>query len=107
MIKNKYNNHYKWLEKHLPGIFEKAGVSWEDNIGIISSHGDKAYGYKDFWAAAGIHFFHGVALYLLSYCAPYSKTCRVLPHGGWCSPDQWVIVYYDEYKKFLPEIEEE
>jgi len=102
---NKFQSHYDWLEEHLPEIFRKAGIEWIPNVGIIVAHGDKAYGYQDRWEKAGIHFYHGVALYLLTYCKPYSSQCRVMANCGWYAPDQWVIDKYDAFKPILPPVD--
>jgi hypothetical protein len=101
---NKFRSHYDWLEKHLPEIFRKAGIEWAPNAGIIGAHGDKAYGYQDRWEKAGIHFYHGVALYLMTYCQPYSQTCRETLND-WVDPGQWVINNYKKLKHLLPAVE--
>ena len=91
-------NHYKWLEKHLPGFFEKLGVSFDMNAGIIGAHGDKCYCYRTSWEEAGIHFCHGVAMYLLTYVRPFAQEVRDTT-GGWVDPAKWVIENKD---RFLP-----
>ena len=99
-----YRSHYQWLDEHLPEIFRQAGINWDMNAGIISAHGDKAYGYQGKWEKAGIHFYHGVAIYLMTYCRPYSETCRETSNG-WVEVCQWVIDHYNELKHLLPPIE--
>lgn len=103
MFKFKYNSHYDWLNANLPTIFEKLGVSWDGNAGIVVAHGDKAYSYQDGWKEAGIHFFHGVAIFLLTYCRPYSKEVRDTDNG-WVPVDKWVIDNYERFKHALPKI---
>jgi len=97
----KKENHYDYLQKHLPEFFKAVGVSWDNNTGIISAHGDKAYGYKEKWEKAGIPFPQGVAIYLLSYCTPYAKEVRETSNG-WVAPKDWVIDNWDRFKRHLP-----
>jgi len=106
MEKVKYDNHYKYLERHLPEIFEKVGINWDWNKGIISAHGDKGYGYKNLWKEAEIEFPHAMAIYLISYCKPYSEEVRNTK-DGWIKPDQWVVDNYDRFKEFLSPNEHE
>jgi len=96
-------NHYDYLDQNLPGFFEKVGIDWESNRGIIVCHGDKAYSYRCQWEAAGIHFYHGVALYLLSYCYPFDLEVRETEQG-WVSPQDWVIQKYPQYQEYLPPV---
>lgn len=93
------DNHYKWLDHHLQTFFKALGVSCTN--GIIVAHGDKCYSYREEWEDAGIPFSHGVALYLLSYIHPYSKTCRET-EGGWIKPSDWVISNYTQLSSLLP-----
>ena len=82
----KYRSHYQWLEEILPKFFKDVGVDFDNNAGIICAHGDKAYGYESQWKAGGLHFYHGVAIYLLTYCRPYSQV----------DPGKWVLPRDDE-----------
>jgi hypothetical protein len=90
-------SHYKWLEIHLPSFFWNCGVPWQGNEGIITAHGDKCYSYRQKWLQAGIPFEHGVAVYLLTYCLPYSKEVRDT-EKGWVAPNDWVEKHY--YERF-------
>ncbi len=93
-------SHYNYLNRHLPGFFEAVGVEWKSNLGIITAHGDKAYGFRYEWEAAGIHFYHGVALYLLTYCYPFDLEVRETEQG-WVAPQDWVIQKYPQFRKLL------
>lgn len=77
--KYKYNSHYDWLYANLSSIFKKFGLNYNNNAGIIGAHSDKAYSYKHEWEEYSIHFFHGIAIYLLSYVQPYNKEvpCKI------------------------------
>ena len=98
-------SHYDYLEDHLLEIFECVGVNTDHyNKGMIGAHGDKAYGYKFDWNQAGIHFFHGVALYLLTYCHPFSCESRETDNG-WIDPGKWVIDNYERFKDCLPPVD--
>lgn len=105
--KNKVENHYTWLEQNLFPFLRKLGVS-EDviswNQGIISSHGDKCYGYRNYWKEKGVPFHHGVALYLLTYIHPWSEKVRATP-AGWVDPWRWVIDNYQRYEMALMAVE--
>ena len=94
----KFENHYIWLEKHLPKFLEKLGIDFNHCPGIIKAHGDKCYSYRYLWKGNNIPFSHGVALYLLTYLPPYSAEVRET-NKGWVAPNQWVI---DNYQEFLP-----
>lgn len=94
-------NHYKWLEKNLPTIFERLDLVYPP--GIIVSHGDKAYSFRHQWEDAGIHFYHGVAIYLLSYVHPFNKEVRETANG-WVDVCQWVINNKDRFVPLFPPI---
>jgi len=95
-------SHYDYLEEHLPDFFQKMGINWENNVGIIVAHGDKGYGYKDRWEKAGIPFHKGMAIFLLSYCNPYYKESRETPKG-WIDVCDWVINNKDRFLDYLPD----
>ena len=97
-------SHYDYLDEHLPAFFEAVGVAWEGNAGIVLAHGDKCYTYHYEWEEAGIPFAHGLAIYLLSYCYPYSQEVRETPDGGWVPPKDWVRANYDRFKAHLPQV---
>jgi hypothetical protein len=106
------DNHYKWLERNfepwLKTIPElQANKQYEGCKGMITAHGDKCSSYKHLWAADGIKFEHGVALYLLSYLPPFSASVR---DGSkttkFVNPWEWVIKMYetrfeDSFKDFI------
>jgi len=94
-------NHYHYLEKHLPEFLAKLGIDFNTMPGIISAHGDKAYGYRTIFEESGIPFEKGVAIYLLTYIKPFSEECRQTKNG-WVPPDQWVIRNKDRFLKYLP-----
>ena len=88
------DNHYKWIEKHFFTFAKNAGAkNLIFNHNIISSHGDKCYGYKSYWEKLGIKFEHGVAIYLLSYLSPFSENVRNTKNG-WVDPKIWVVSSY-------------
>lgn len=90
-------SHYTWLDANLNEFWVKVfGKDLESTgcAGIISAHGDKCYQYRDVWSTAGIPFYHGVAIYLLTYTNelgdfPKSQSCI------------WVINNYEKYKPLL------
>jgi len=98
----KHESHYDFLREHLPAFCTANDVNWDWHCGIIEAHGDKCYSYRDRWEAAGVHFYHGVMLYLLARCRPYSDECRDTARG-WVDPGQWVIDNKDRFK--LPPID--
>ncbi len=91
-------NQYKYCEAMLNAFWKKVfGKTAVDMWcgGIVTSHGDKAYGYRDKWEKQGIPFERGDLLFLLTYT---SEMDREKPFS-----DQFVI---DKYKYYLPKIEE-
>ena len=94
-------SHYEWLEKNLETIFDNLSLDYSHHCGIIRYHGDKAYSYRDMWKKEGIHFFHGMAMYLLSYVLPFSNECRQTKQG-WVPVETWVIDKYKQFKKHFP-----
>ena len=98
-------NHYDYLEKHLPAFLDSVGKGdWVSARGLISAHADKCSGYRQRWEQAGLHFFHGVAIYLLSYLYPFSTEVRETKKG-WVAPVDWVIENKDRFLPHLPPIE--
>lgn len=97
-------NHYHWLDHHIFAFFEKVGVKKDGNAGIVVAHGDKGYGYKSRWEKEGINFCHGMAIFLLSYCRPYSKEVRETEEG-WVDVCEWVIKAYPRFKDKLPNLD--
>jgi hypothetical protein len=96
------NNHYIWLDKNLPIFLDRLGVQ-EYAPGLIRAHGDKCYSYKEIWKKGGLHFYHGVAIYLLTYCRPFYKEVRET-ELGWISPQDWVLGNKDRFISLLPPI---
>lgn len=99
--------HYRWLDVHLPAFLEatKVGGGWDMNAGIITAHGDKMYGYRDQWEAAGLHFAHGCAICMLTYCSPYGNEVRETKEG-WIAPGDWVVQNKDRFLHLLPPVDE-
>lgn len=95
-------NHYKYLEKVLPDFFKAVGLNPDLAAGLEVAHGDKAGQYQVLWEEAGIHFYKGCAIYLLSYCAPFSSEVRQT-ENGWVSPCDWVIANKDKFMSLLPD----
>jgi len=102
---SRFNSHYDYLNEHLWTFMEAVGVNTEWNRGIIGAHGDKAYGYRDYWEENGLHFYHGVAIYLLTYCRPYGHECRET-ENGWVPAQEWVLKNKDRFLPHLPPVEE-
>lgn len=94
-------NHYDWLDVHLWDFLKQCEVNPDWHAGIISAHGDKAYSYQTPWEKAGVPFYHGVAIFLLSYCAPYADEVRETKDKGWVDVCQWVIDNYARFKDKL------
>jgi hypothetical protein len=109
-----YASHYDYLKEVLPDFFDKLAaetktdsLKWEHNRGIISAHGDKCYPMRPDWEAAGLPFEKGVAIYLLTYCLPFSKEVREVRDGyqfnhKWVCPLKWVIDNKDRFINMLP-----
>ena len=95
-------NHYEYLERVLPDFFESVGLTWDLYIGIIVAHGDKCYSFRVRFELAGLTFGQGVAIYLLTYCKPFSLESRETK-DGWVSPFDWVIDNKDRFLHLLPE----
>lgn len=102
MLKHRVN-HYKYLDKYLADFFRSIGLTKDQWIGMSGAHGDKCYQYKEKWANAGIEFPHGAAIYLASYCYPFSEETR---NPGQPHVSDWVISKYSEWEQFLPAIDE-
>lgn len=94
-------SHYDYLNEHLMTFFKALGLPEWYHEGMITAHGDKAYGYRYQWERGGLHFFHGVAIYLLSYCKPYSEETRETA-AGWVDVGKWVLDNKDRFLPYLP-----
>lgn len=92
-------SHYDFLDEHLDAFWKQATgktLAESNAAGIVSAHGDKGYGYKKKWEKAGIHFYHGMMLYLLTYT---DLMDRPKHESG-----DWVIDQYPTYRDMLPAI---
>lgn len=114
-------NHYNYLDKYFRTFFMLAMENVKtpyNNLeasqeGLIPAHGDKCYAYRDLWEKNGISFYHGTAIYLMTYVHPFDETVRrvrvYLPEGGhidsWVAPDEWVVANYEKFKPFLLQAE--
>lgn len=86
-------SHYDYLDEMLNPFWKQVFGKTADEMwcgGIVSSHGDKCYGYRMKWAAEGIDYQHGSLLFLLSYTSelgerPKHETC------------EWIIENYHRY----------
>jgi hypothetical protein len=94
-------SHYDYLDENLPTFFKKIGILYKE--GIISAYGDKAYSYRDKWQKGGLHFYHGVAIYILTYVRPFSKESRETING-WVDPGDWVLANKDRFIQYLPKV---
>lgn len=93
-------NHYTWLEENFKEFVRLLGLDTDRvHSGLISAHGDKAYSYRMTWELHGIPFPHGVAMFLLSYCRPYSDEVRETS-DGFVDVQQWVIDNYRDGHNF-------
>lgn len=103
-------SHYQDLEKYGPKFFQSLGLKIygsEFDLSAIrslnSAEGDKCYGYRSDWEAAGIPFWHGVAIYYLTKMKPYSDECRDVRDLGWVPPGEWVKKNYERFKEHFGE----
>lgn len=97
-------SHYAWLHKHLLQFLLNLGVEEylaKCGLGMISSHGDKVYGYREQFKKAGLPFNYGVAIYLLTYMHPWSDEVRETKNG-WVAPCDWVVANKDRFLPFIP-----
>ena len=107
MPKLGFFNHYKWLEVHLPKFLDDCKVRGgrEQGRGIIGAHGDKFYSYRSRFEEVGLHFAHGVAIGLLTYCYPYNNESRETTNG-WVAPVDWICANKDRFLPMLPPVDE-
>ena len=94
-------SHYDYLEKYWFDFLKRLGGNPDWCRGIIVAHGDKFYGYRGTFERAGIHFYHGVAIGLLSCLKPWSEECRETS-GGWVPVEQWVVKNSHRFLSLLP-----
>lgn len=100
-----WQNHYDYLEAHLPSFLVALGIDQESNAGIIGAHGDKCRQYKDKWEENGITLPQGAAMCLISYIQPYAKECREQPDGTFVRVDDWVVSKKNQWLPLLEQIE--
>lgn len=94
-----FTSQYSYCSAMLEGVWGKVFNKTPEAMwcsGIVSAHGDKCYGYKSSWEKAGVPFYRGTMLYLLSYTSQFKEESR---HDM----EKWVI---DNYPKYLPMLEE-
>lgn len=94
-------NHYKYCDFMLDHFWMEIFNKTPDEMfcaGIVSAHGDKAYGYQSQWKKADIPFTRGVLLFLLTYTKLYKDNC---------SSREWVIDAYEQYLPVIEKVEKE
>lgn len=90
-------SHYDYLELVIDHFWKKVFGKTTSEMwmgGIITSHGDKAYGYKNEWKKSGIKFRRGMLLFLLTYT-------KLLGDRPKYESLEWTI---ENYSQFLPMI---
>lgn len=95
----KFDSHYKFLDEHLAKFWTEAGagnMTKGDASGMSGSHGDKGYQYADEWEERGIHFYHGMMLYMLTY----SSLMDMPKHKS----SEWVAKNYLRFRSILPHL---
>lgn len=102
------DSHYAWLEANLQSFFDALQLD-RNRVGDVryynSAYGDHCYQYRHKWEDHGIPFPHGVAIYYLSFIAPYKDEVRETV-TGWIVPQDWVIANYERFKPHLKPIKE-
>ena len=96
-------NQYDYCNLMLESFWKRIFNKTPDDMwcaGIVSAHGDKAYGYKSEWEKHEIPFNRGVLLYLLTY----TKLLGDTPKHESCN---WVIANYPKYLPMIEETEKE
>jgi hypothetical protein len=105
-----YKNHYDYLNAHFSEFVSKLKLKQFEHLSpeqlknicskLIVDHGDKAYQYQKIWENKNIHFYQGVAIYLLTYEKPFSEEVRKT-ENGWIDPCKWVIENRERFIEFL------
>lgn len=98
-----FESHYDYLDTMLQDFWLAVFGKTADEMwcgGIVSAHGDKAYGYKDQWKKADVPFKHGVLIFLLSYTSELGDRPK---HES----SEWVIENYPKYKPMIEKVEAE
>lgn len=97
----KYQNHYDYMEQHLDhfwqAVFDKT-LEQAYCGGFIIAHGDKVEQYKDDLEEAGIPYYHGCMMYMLTYTDKLGATPK------WKSLE-WIIDNYTHYVDLMPSID--
>lgn len=102
-MRTNFRSHYDYLEKHFETFLQVLGNT-TGHKGMIVAHGDKCYCYEDKWKKGGLHFYHGVAIYLLTYLRPWGHEVRETSKG-WVDPGDWVLKNKDRFLPYLPSVE--
>lgn len=103
----KITNYLEYMDKHLPKLFPAFGVDFDDVAkSVVNKYSNECVKYRDHWEAAGIHFYHGCALYMLTFIEPYASFCRETP-SGWVSPGKWVLELSSDFTDVLKEFTED
>lgn len=97
-------NHYKWLESNLPVFFKNIGIDFTYYNSLITADGDKCAMHESFFEENGLHYCHGVAIYLLLSFQPYSEQVRDTPQG-WVNPFVWIVQNKEQFLPHLPPVE--
>lgn len=97
-----YRSHYDYLEfvidRFWPKVFGKTRNEMFCGCNV-GAHADKCDGYKFDWNDAGIPFYHGVLLFLLTY----TKLMDRPKHES----GEWVIENYEKFNSMIFEAEDE
>lgn len=96
---SKYSSHYDYLDFHFSKFCKDVGIVDNWVTSLISAHGDKGYCYKRDWEKSGIHFYHGMMLYILFRLEPFCDETE--QHNV----KSWVIDNYSRFVNLLPSIE--
>lgn len=97
-----FSSHYDYLDTVLPHFWKLVFGKTMDEMwcgGIVSAHGDKAYGYDHTWGEANIPFQHGVMLFLLSYTKQYPEDLLKSESA------EWVIEQHSHYLPMIKQAE--
>lgn len=93
---DKLNSFEERFKKFLTNIGQEKQVPYSESIIVCDS--DKCEQYRESWRNNDIPFEDGVMLYLITKMRPYNQEARVT-----ISPCDFVIKYYPELKKYIPE----
>lgn len=94
-------SQYDYIDDHFADFLEKVGIDRRLADGMSVAHGDKMHQYLSRWEEAGVPYYHGCLVCLLTRLQPYSQEVRNTPNG-WVAPHQWVIDNYVKFKEHLP-----